>query len=68
MIKDILRMAVMLSVLLFAMFAFFAYVAFILHLMEVLPPYIGGFMTLLVIIAVTMLFFTICYYIVKRNK
>ena len=68
MLKEIIKMAVMTSVLLFAMFAFFAFVAFILHLMEVLPPYIGSFMTLLVIIAIMMLFFAICYYIVKRNK
>jgi hypothetical protein len=68
MIKDILRMAVMLSVLLFAMFAFFAFVAFILRLMEILPQYIGGLMTFLVIIAIMMLFTSICYYIVKRNE
>ena len=68
MIKDILRMAVMLSVLLFAMFAFFAFAALLLHLMEVLPPYIGGFMTFWVIIATMLLFFAVCYYIVKRPE
>lgn len=68
MLKEIIKMAVMLSVLLFAMFAFFAFAALLLHLMEVLPPYIGGFMTFWVIIATMMLFFAICYYIVKRNE
>ena len=66
MLKDILRMAVMLSVLLFAMFAFFAFVALLLRLTEILPPYIGGFMTFWAIIAIMVLFFAICYYIVKR--
>jgi hypothetical protein len=61
-------MAVMTSVLLFAMFAFFAFIALLLHLTEVLPQYIGGFMTFCVIIATMMLFFAICYYIVKRNE
>lgn len=68
MIKDILRMAVMTSVLLFAMFAFVAFVAFVFRLSEILPQYIGGFMTFWVIIAIMMLFFAICYYIVKRNE
>jgi hypothetical protein len=68
MLKDLLRMAVMTSVLLFAMFAFFAFVALLIRLSEILPQYIGGFMTFWVIIATMMLFFAICYYIVKHPK
>jgi hypothetical protein len=61
-------MAVMTSVLLFAMFAFFAFIALLLHLTEVLPPYIGGFMTWLVIIAIIIIVFAICLYFIKRNE
>jgi hypothetical protein len=68
MLKDILRAVVMLSLLLLALFAFVAFVAFIFRLLEILPQYIGGFMTFWVIIAIMVLFFTICYYIVKRNE
>ena len=68
MLKQLFQTAVMLSVLLFAMFTFFAFVALLIHLSEILPQYIGGFMTFGVIIATMMLFFAICYYIVKRNE
>lgn len=61
-------MAVMLSVLLFAMFAFFAFVALLLRLTEILPPYIGGFSTLMVIVSIILLFASVCYYIIKRNE
>lgn len=63
---EVVRTAVASIVLLFAMFAFFAFVALLLRLTEVLPPYIGGFMTFWVIIFIAILFFAICYYIVKR--
>ena len=68
MIKDILKTAVMLSVLLFAMFVFFGFVALMLELGRVLPQYIGVFMTAIVVTAITMLFFTLSYYIIKRNE
>lgn len=62
----VVKTAVASIILLFAMFAFFAFVALLLRLTEILPQYIGGFMTFWVIIAIAMLFFAICYYIVKR--
>lgn len=67
MIKDVLRIAVMLSVLLFAMFAFFAFVAFILHLLEILPQYVGNLMTALLLFAIFALTITMMFYI-KNNK
>lgn len=67
MIKDILRMAVMLSVLLFAMFAFFAYVAFLLEMGRFLPQYIGTFMTVMLMIAVILMTIAIMFRI-KNNK
>lgn len=66
MIKDVLRMAVMLSVLLFAMFAFFAFVAFILELGRFLPQYIGTFMTVMLMIAVILMTIAIIFHI--KNK
>lgn len=66
MIKDILRMAVMLSVLLFAMFAFFAYVAFLLEMGRFLPQFIGTFMTVMLMIAVILVTIAIMFHI--KNK
>lgn len=68
MFKDILRTAVMLSVLLLATIAFFGFVALILELGRVLPPYIGGFMAVLVIIAVILLIIAILLRIVKDRS
>lgn len=68
MLKRLFQTVVTSIVLLFAMFAFFAFVALLLRLTEILSPYIGGFMTFWVIIAIAMLFFVLCYYIVKRNE
>lgn len=67
MIKDILRMAVMTSVLLFAMFAFFAYVALLLEMGRFLPQYIGTFMTVMLMIAVILMTIAIIFHI-KNNK
>ena len=66
MVKDILRMAVMTSVLLFAMFAFFAYVALLLKMGRFLPQYIGTFMTVMLMVAVILMTIAIIFHI--KNK
>jgi hypothetical protein len=66
MIKDILRMAVMTSVLLFAMFAFFAFVALLLEMGRFLPQYIGTFMTVMLMIAVILMTIAIIFNL--KNK
>lgn len=65
---EVVKTAVTSIALLFAMFALFAFVALILYLMEVLPPYIGGFMTVVLMIAVISITFSVLIYIVKSKK